>query len=72
MARTKPIYGTNLDSPLGELIEAWRSDLGRVRGQISDVGFEHGSGVREHLACVEGLLTCGIISLASIKFDVQR
>lgn len=70
-SRSRPIYGTDLTKPLSEVVESIRHDLAKARGQISDISFGF-TGWAEHLACVEGLLTCGLMALHKIKEDMRE
>lgn len=63
----RPIYGTDFSQPLSVVVKRLRDDLTRVRGQLSDIGFGY-TGWREHVAPVEGLLTCGLVAL----YDVEQ
>lgn len=69
-ARVKPIFGTDLSRPISVILEGFRDDLTRVRGQLSDLGFAF-PGWDERLECVEGLLTCGLISLAYVADEAR-
>lgn len=62
----KPIYDTDMSKPLPDLVQDWRNMLTQIRGQISDVSFKY-PGWGEHLDCVRGLLTCGLISLSHVR-----
>lgn len=57
-----PIYGTDMSKSVSELLTGLRNDLTKVRGQLSDIGFYH-PGWEERLQSVEGLLTCGLVTL---------
>lgn len=70
-ARLKPIYGTDLTQPLPDLIEKLRGDIVKVRGQLHDIGFRY-SGWGEHLEHVQGLLTCGLVALHSVREDMKK
>ena len=61
-ARERPIYGTDFSKPLSEIVHQIRNDLTRARGQLSDVASAY-TGWKDHVASIEGLLTCGIVSL---------
>lgn len=58
----KAIYGTDLSKPVSEIVAGIRSALTQARGQIFDVSFRW-PGWGERLKAVEGLLTCGIVTL---------
>lgn len=62
----KPIYGTDLSKPLPDLVQEFRNTITQLRGEISDISFRY-PGWGEHLACVKGLLTCGLISLSHVR-----
>lgn len=57
----QPIYGTDVSQPLSKLMEGWRSDLVRVRGQMSD--FATARGWKEELETLEGGLTCMLVAM---------
>jgi len=67
---TRPIFGTDITKPIPDLIEGWRDDLARIRGQISDV--QHLVGFKETFDPVSGLLTCGIENLFHISEQIER
>lgn len=58
----KPLYGADMSKPISQLIEDVRSQLVRSRGQLWDIGFRY-TGWTDRLASVEGLLTCGLVTL---------
>lgn len=70
-SRQRPIYGTDFSKPLSVLIEEARSDLAKIRGRLSDISFGY-IGWREELACVEGLLTCGLVTLYGTKEKMEE
>lgn len=51
---------------IADQIEAWRDEITELRGRIADLSYVH-RGVGEHLNCVQGLLTCGLIALYSVR-----
>jgi hypothetical protein len=67
----KPISGIDLSQPLSKLIEDVWSQLVRSRGELSDIGFRF-SGWTEQLKQVEGLLTCGLISLHHVMEQMRE
>jgi len=69
--RSRPIYGTNLSLPLSELVSDIRSQLVRARGQLGDIGSGF-PGWKEHVESVEGLLTCGLVSLHRVKEEMEE
>ena len=60
--RTKTLSGIDLTRPLSELIEGLRSDISDVRSKLQDIGWGY-TGWAERLESVQGLLTCGLVSL---------
>lgn len=60
--KMKPIFGTDVSKPVSELLTGLRNDLTRIRGQLSDIGF-YNPGWDERLKPVEGLLTCGLVTM---------
>ena len=60
--RTRPLSGIDLSRPLSELIEQLRSDIVAVRGKLEDIGWGF-TGWKDRLVSVQGLLTCGLVSL---------
>lgn len=69
--RSRPIYGTDLTKPLSVLIGDIRSQIVKARGQLNDIGMGF-TGWREHLESVEGLLTCGLVSLHHTMKQMQE
>lgn len=67
----KPIYGTDLSKPISELIEDVRKQLIQARGQLWDIGFRY-TGWTERLAAVQGLLTCGLVTLHHDKEEAIK
>lgn len=65
-SREKPIYGTDFSKPLSVLVEELRSDIAKIRGRMSDISYGYPAW-REELDCVEGLLTCGLVTLYGTK-----
>jgi hypothetical protein len=68
---SKPIFGADLSKPLSEVVEDVRNMLTAARGQLSDISFRH-RGWGEHLAPMEGLLTCGLISLHFVMEQMRE
>lgn len=60
--RARPLSGIDLTKPLSELVQGIRSDITAARAKLNDIGMGF-TGWREHLASVEGLLTCGLVTL---------
>lgn len=60
------IEGDDLMRPVEDLIEEIRSDLRRARGRLSDIAHAH-PGWRENMEMVEGLLTCGLVTLHWVR-----
>jgi len=69
--RKDGIYGTVFDKPVSVLIENIRNDMTVLRGRLSDINHEY-TGWADRLKSVEGLLTCGIISLHSINDEIIK
>jgi hypothetical protein len=63
--RQRPILGTDLNRPMSEVIAEIRGNMTKLRGQIADFqfGFPTWKGRTEP---VEGLLTCGIVTLYEV------
>ncbi|MCK5613360.1 hypothetical protein KAR91_66435 [Candidatus Pacearchaeota archaeon] len=68
--RKSPIHGTDFSKRVSVLIEDIRHDLIKTRGRIHDLEF--GTCWGDMIKPVEGLLTCGLISLAYIKKDIIK
>jgi hypothetical protein len=68
--RSRPIYGTDLSQPLSKVIEKIRSDIVKARGQLGDVSAGY-TGWAEHLAPIEGLLTCGLSALFNVREQMR-
>lgn len=68
-SRAKPIYGTDFSKPLSQLIEGLRNEIGKIRGQLSDISYAY-PGWGERLKSVEGLLTCGLVALYNTKEEM--
>ena len=64
-----PIYGTDLKRPVSVVIEEIRNDFVKARGKISDVVRAH-PGWKDRLEDVSGLLTCGLVALASANREI--
>ena len=69
--REHPIYGTDFSKPLPEIISKLRDELTRIRGQLGDIKFAF-PGWGERTASVEGLLTCGLVSLHYIQEEMRE
>lgn len=69
--RKRPISGIDLTKPLSELVESIRSEIANSRGKLNDISMGF-TGWREHLASIEGLLTCGLVSLHHVKERMQE
>lgn len=60
--RDRPIYQTDFTKPTGEIIEEVRHVLAQARGTLTDIGYAD-SFWKERVEAVEGLLTCGLVTL---------
>ena len=69
--RKAPIYGTDLDRPMSEVITELRNNMSRLRGQIWDFKFGF-PGWGERVVPIEGLLTCGIIALYDVMQELEK
>jgi hypothetical protein len=69
-SKARPIYGTDFSKPLSVLVEGLRNDITKIRGQLSDISYAY-PGWGEHLKCVEGLLTCGLIALYETREEMK-
>ena len=69
--RQNPIYGTDLNRPMSEVIKDLRHRMTVLRGQINDFQFGF-PGWRGHTEPVEGLLTCGIVALYAALEEIQK
>ena len=66
--RDHPIWKTDFKKPLSELIEDIRTELSRVRGKVTDIIYGYDcTDLYRSIKDVEGLLTCGLVTLAHIK-----
>lgn len=70
-AKANPIFGTDMSIPLSDSIELIRTQLSTARGQLSDISSAHPVW-EEHVDNIEGLLTCGLIALYSVKEDMLK
>lgn len=68
--RENPIFGTDFSKHPAEVIEDIRKQLGKLRGQLSDLGFGY-SGWSEQLATNEAGLTLVISDLYGIMNEMQ-
>jgi hypothetical protein len=69
--RQNPIYGTDLNRPMSEVIAELRGRMTVLRGQFGD--FKHGfPGWHERVEPVEGLLTCGISALYHVLQELEK
>jgi hypothetical protein len=61
-AKDHPIWGTDFNDPVSKIIENLRHELTKVRGGLNDIcsAFPH---YRQRLESVQGLLTCGLITM---------
>lgn len=69
--RANPIYGTNLNRPMSEVIAEIRQRMITLRGQVQDFQFGY-PGWRERTQPVEGLLTCGIGALYHSLQEIEK
>ncbi len=60
--RNNPPTGIDLSRPLSELVGGIRSELTNTRGKLNDIAAAF-TGWSDDMKMVEGLLTCGLISL---------
>jgi hypothetical protein len=67
---TCPGCGRFFSKPLSVLVEGLRNDITKIRGQLSDISYAY-PGWGEHLKCVEGLLTCGLIALYETREEMK-
>jgi hypothetical protein len=67
--RENPVYGTDFSRPVSVIIEELRNKMAELRGTIIDIkcGYPHWSG---RIDCVEGLLTCGLVTLHNVNEEV--
>lgn len=69
--RNNPIFGTNLKRPMSEVIKEIRSNMVQLRGNITDFQFGF-PGWGERTEPVEGLLTCGIVTLYNVLQELEK
>lgn len=69
--RQNPIYGTDLNRPMSEVINDIRNRMTVLRGQIGDFQFGF-PGWSERTQPVEGLLTCGIVALYNVLQELEK
>lgn len=69
--RANPIYGTDLNRPMSKVVKELRDRMTTLRGQIQDFQFGF-PGWRERTEPVEGLLTCGIVTLYSVLQELEK
>jgi hypothetical protein len=70
-SKLHPIFGTDFSKPLSKIIEEIRVRLVAARGQLSDIASAH-PGWGERTADVEGLLTCGLVTLYGIMEEMRK
>ncbi len=70
-SRLNPIYGTNLQRPLSEIVKELRERMVQLRGGFSDFRFAY-PGWHERTEPVEGLLTCGISTLYAVLKELEE
>jgi hypothetical protein len=68
--RQHPIYGTDLNRPMSEVIAEIRGNMIRLRGQIYDFQFGFPAW-KARTEPVEGLLTCGIVTLYQALQEIE-
>jgi hypothetical protein len=68
--RTRPIYGTNFDKPISELIEDIRSILVQARGKLADL--KYGLGHKDRFQPAEGGITCIISHLYNVANEFRE
>ena len=64
------IYLKDLTPNTSVLIENLRDEIKVIRGKLNDIIRE--KGYKDRLDCVEGLLTCGLISLYAVNQDIIK
>jgi len=69
--KRNPIYGTDFSKSLSSLIENIRQQMALIRGKLSDISYAY-PGWGEQIKDVEGLLTCGLISLEHIREQMME
>jgi hypothetical protein len=69
--QAKPLYGTDFSLPLSKAIEAVRSQIVQSRGQLDDIGMAF-PGYKQDMQMVQGLLTCGLVTLHWIMEEMQK
>lgn len=69
--KQNPIYGTDLNRPMSEVIKEIRDRMTVLRGQVNDFQFGF-PGWRERTEPVQGLLTCGIVTLFSVMQELEK
>ncbi len=69
--RDKPIFGTDLKRPLSEIITGIRRQLLEARNSIHDFEFGY-PGWKERTQPVEGLLTCGLVTLYDVIEELKK
>ena len=73
--KKSPIYGTDFNKPVSQLIEDVRNTITDARGKLQDIVY--GVGWEDRLDHIMGLLTCGLVALHASKeeiyeFEVKR
>lgn len=66
-----PIFGTDLNRPISTIVEGLRGDAEKIRSVLCDIKNAYPSW-GERLECVEGLMTCALITLYSINRDIKE
>lgn len=69
--RKRPLSGIDLSQPLSGLVEKIRSDLVTARSQLQDIGWGY-TGWADRLVSVQGLLTCGLVSLHHTMMEMRE
>lgn len=69
--RKNPIYGTDFSKLTSELVRDIRTSISQARDKIEDL--EAGSLLwKDRLKPVEGLLTCGLITLFQVMEEIEK
>ena len=66
-----PIYNVDFTRPTYEIIEDIRRKMAEIRGMLGDIASAY-PGWGERTRNVEGLLTCGIVTLADVAKEMKE
>jgi hypothetical protein len=74
--RQHPIYGTDFNLRLSQLVEGVKNELLAARGHLTDIQYGYPNW-KDRVSHVDGLLTCGVMALhlakeEIVKFEIEK